>query len=45
MPLLHLENIVQRYRERNTGREFEALRVNELTVEAGEILAVADKSP
>jgi tungstate transport system ATP-binding protein len=40
MSLLQLENVVQRYRERRTGREFEALRVHELAVEAGEVLAV-----
>ena len=40
MSLLHLENAVQRYREQHTGREFEALRVHELDVQTGEILAV-----
>ena len=40
MSLLRLENVVQRHVERRTGREFEALRVHELSIEAGEILAV-----
>jgi len=40
MSLLRLENVVQRHVERRTGRAFEALRVRELSVEAGEILAV-----
>jgi len=40
MSLLQLENVVQRHRERRTGRELEALRVRELSVEAGEVLAV-----
>jgi len=40
MSLLRLENVVQRHAERRTGRAFEALRVHELDVAAGEILAV-----
>jgi len=35
MTLLRLENVIQRHRERRSGRVFEALRVHQLTVEAG----------
>jgi ABC-type lipoprotein export system ATPase subunit len=38
--LLTLENVVRRYRESRTRRTVEALRVPELEVRAGEILAV-----
>lgn len=41
MSLMHLQNVVRSYREQRSGRAFEALRVHELTVEAGEILSVA----
>jgi ABC-type multidrug transport system ATPase subunit len=37
---LRVEDVVQRYRESRTGRTVEALRVSELEVRAGEILAV-----
>lgn len=40
MPVLRLENVVQRYRERRSGRLVEALRVHELEIQAGEILSV-----
>ncbi len=35
-----LENVVRRYREARSGRNIEALKVGELEVKAGEILAV-----
>lgn len=35
-----LENVVRRYRESRSGRSIEALRVGQLEVKAGEILAV-----
>jgi len=38
--LLRLENVVQRHLERTSGRSFEALRVHELNVAAGEILSI-----
>ena len=40
MALLRLENVVHRYRERRTGRAIEALRVHELSVAPGEVLAI-----
>lgn len=40
MALLRLENVVRRYRERRTGRTIEALRVHELSVAPGEVLAI-----
>jgi len=40
MSFLRLENVIQQYREQRTGLEFEALRVHELSVEAGEIVTV-----
>lgn len=40
MITLQLDNVVRRYRERKTGRWFDALRVPALDVAAGEILSV-----
>lgn len=40
MTRLRLENVVQRYREEKTGRTFDALRVQELAVEPGEVVSL-----
>ena len=40
MSLFRLENVVHTYRQRGTARNFEALRVQELSIERGEVLTV-----
>ncbi len=40
MKLFQLQGVVRRYREQDSGRAFDALRVEELTLEAGETVSV-----